>query len=381
MKFLNKSQVEILSKFKSGAFLTTSFFLDTDKSRQSKKEIQVAAKNLLAEGRNQLEALNAAKDKKGSLGRDMDAIQEVCARDASSNSAGLAVYSCAGAGFLEVLSLPEAPRSRVVFDRNPYVRPLTLILDEYHHLIILLFDRRESRWYDLFMNEIRPLHDLRSEIPKKALKGFEGTETRRVERHAEAAVHEHFKKTADKTFEIFKSNGFDGLVLGCAEVLASELTAVLHAYVKERIKGWLQAKPGDPADRILKEAQAFERELKKKEEEAVVKRLVGELEKGGRASAGLKDCLASLGRGEVQSFVVTRSFSAPGKSCPRCKLLYTEAVLKCPACDRKTDPVLDVVDEAIEAALGQDAAVRHVNPPSKLDHYGKIGALLRFKSR
>jgi uncharacterized Zn finger protein (UPF0148 family) len=78
--------------------------------------------------------------------------------------------------------------------------------------------------------------------------------------------------------------------------------------------------------------------------------------------------------------IVTRHFSAPGKACPRCKLLYAEDELKCPSCERKTDVVLDVVDEAIEAAMARDGEVRHVTSPSKLNHYGEIGALLRYKA-
>ena len=33
----------------------------------------------------------------------------------------------------------------------------------------------------------------------------------------------------------------------------------------------------------------------------------------------------------------------------------------------------------IEAAFRENAVVRHITPPSRLDHYGKIGALLRYK--
>jgi peptide subunit release factor 1 (eRF1) len=380
MKFLNRSQVEVLSKFKSDKFLTTSFFLDTDKSRLTKKEILVAAKNLLTEARVRLDALDAAKEKKASLGRDLEAIQDYLAKDAATSSAGLAVYACTGDGFLEILSLPGAPRGRVVFDRNPFIRPLSLILDEYHQLLVLLIDRREAKWYGIFMNEIKLLDELRSEIDKKAKSGIDGLDARRVERHVDSQINEHFKKAAQKSFDLFKKNGYSGFVLGCAENLAVEFEAFLHAYVRERLKGWLKASPSDSPDKLLKEAQALERSLKQHEEETVLKRFVAELEKGGRACSGLKNSLASLNLGEVQSLIVTRHFSAPGKACPRCKLLYAEDELKCPSCERKTDVVLDVVDEAIEAAMARDGEVRHVTSPSKLNHYGEIGALLRYKA-
>ncbi len=379
MKFLSRDQVESLSRFRSDKFLTTSFFLDTDKHRLSKKEILVSAKNLLTEARARLDGLDIAKEKKTLLCKDLDAIQDYCAKDVASSSAGLAVYACSGAGFWEVLSLPEAPRSRVVFDNNPFVRPLSLILDEFHKLIVFLVDRREAKWYEVFMGEIRLLDQMKTDVPKKVKGGGEREEARRMERHVEAAVHDHYKKAAQKTFDLFKKNGFHGFVMGCPDNLVSEIEPVLHPYVRERLKGWLRAKPADAPDAVLKEVQALERAIKATEEESIVKKLAGELEKGGRALSGLKKSLRALNQGEVQTLVVSRFFAAPGKYCPRCDLLYTEDELKCPSCERKTDPVVDVVDEAIEAAMKRDGAVKHISPPSKLEHYGSIGALLRYK--
>ncbi|MGD0782454.1 MAG: hypothetical protein ABSA30_06305 [Candidatus Aminicenantales bacterium] len=380
MKFLSRDQVESLSRFRSDKFMTTSFFLDTDKHRLAKKEILVSAKSLLAGGRASLDGLDIAKEKKASLIKDLDAIQDYCAKDAASNSAGLAIYACSGAGFLEILSLPEAPRNRVVFDNNPFVRPLSLILDEFHKLIAFLVDRREAKWYEIFMGEITLLDEMNTDIPKKVKGGGEREEARRIERHVDAAVHDHYKKAAQKTFDLFKKNGFHGFVLGCPDNLVGDIEPGLHPYVRERLKGWLRAKPADALDVILKEVIGLERAIKATEEEGIVRKLTGELEKGGRACSGLKDSLRALNQGEVQTLIVSRYFAAPGKYCPRCKLLYTEDELKCPSCERKTDAVMDVVDEAIEAAMARDAAVKHVTPPSKLEHYGSIGALLRFKA-
>ncbi|MDD8026316.1 MAG: hypothetical protein PHI34_07370 [Acidobacteriota bacterium] len=380
MKFSNRSQVESLSRFRSEKFLTLSFFLDTDKRRMSKKEILVSAKSLLADARARLEALDAAKEKKQRLSADLDKVQELLVKEAGSNGAGLAVYSCSGENYLEILSLPEAPRNRIVFDRNPYVLPLTQILDEYRRLVAFLIDRREAKWYAVAMGEITLIDEMKSAMPKMVKGGGEREEARRIERHVEAALQEHYKKAAQKTFEIFKKNGFQGFVLGCPDNLASEIEPHLHPYVRERLRGWLRAKPADAPDVVLKETQALERAIKKADEEAVVKRFAAELEKGGRACSGLKDSLKALSMGEIQTLIVTKYFSAPGRHCVHCDLLYTEDEIKCPSCDRKTDPVLDVVDEAIEAAMRRDAQIRHVQPPSRLDHYGQIGALLRFKS-
>ena len=103
------------------------------------------------------------------------------------------------------------------------------------------------------------------------------------------------------------------------------------------------------------------------------------LEKGGLATSGLKETLRSLNRGGVQTLLITRHLSKPGRACPKCDFLYVDEI-KCPSCQRKTEPLMDVIDEAVESAMDKKAQVRHINPPSKLSRYGDIGAFLRYKT-
>ncbi len=42
--------------------------------------------------------------------------------------------------------------------------------------------------------------------------------------------------------------------------------------------------------------------------------------------------------------------------------------------------MLDIIDEAVEAAMDKNCQVKHVTPPSPLNKYGKIGAFLRYKT-
>ena len=48
MKLSSQEQIENLSKFKSDSFLTTSFYLQTNKSRMTKKEIALSSKTFSA---------------------------------------------------------------------------------------------------------------------------------------------------------------------------------------------------------------------------------------------------------------------------------------------------------------------------------------------
>jgi peptide subunit release factor 1 (eRF1) len=379
MRLSTRRQIEDLSRFKSDKYLTTSFFLDTDKSRLSRKEILVSAKNLVTLGRTNLESLGLAKDKKASLAADLDRIWEACERNTTANSQGLAIFASTGAGFWEDVHLPHAPRNRVLFDHNPYIRPLSQILGRYRRIGIFLLGRREARWYSLFMGELAALDSLTSDVPAKVKDGgFEGTAEKRIGRHVEAHLHDHFKKSARKTFDLFKKEEFDWLFLGCEDAFCGELEPYLHRYLLDRLKGRLKAKPSDPADKVLKEALDLEGTLSAAEEKNAIKAFVAEIEKGGRAVSGIRASLRALNEREVQTLLITHNFAMPGKSCPKCRFLYIDEAV-CPACQKPTETVADVVDEGVEAAFRENAKVRHISPPSRLDHYGKIGAMLRYK--
>jgi len=381
MKLQSREQIESLTRFQSKSFLTTSFYLDTDKSRVRKKEISLTYKNLIKNSRSQLNKMDLSKEKKNSLSEDLDRIHKFCSQNLSSyNFAGLSIFSCSGMDFWQVFELPLPPRNRIIFDNNPYVRLLSSILDEYHHIFVLVLDRREARWYEVNMGEIALIERIVGDVPSKVKEGgWEGYESKRIERHIATHLRDYFKRVAEKTFTLFKKNHFDWLFLGCKEEYCSDFEPLLHPYLIKRLKGTIRVNPSDSDDKILKETQELEKKLKKEEEDEIISRYVSELEKGGRAISGLKNTLRRINGGEVQTLLITRNFPKPGRICYSCQFLYVDE-LRCPSCEKKTEAVVDVIDEAVEAVLNKNGQVKHINPPSALNRYGKIGAFLRYKS-
>jgi peptide subunit release factor 1 (eRF1) len=380
MIITGRAQVETLSKFDGGGFPATSFYLDTDKGRLSKKEIAVSLKGLLQEGRNRLEASDLPRDKKESLAGDLEAIAAFGAQSLSSlNAAGLAIFSCSRKGFLQVLELPHGPRNRIVFDQNFYVRPLLAILEKYRRICVLLLSRREARLYEVHMGAIRPLESLTSDVPGRVKDaGFEGSASRRMERNLEVHVLEHFKKASQHAFDLFRKGLFDWLFLGCEDDSNPHAETVLHPYLKERLKAHLKVKTTDPPAKVLQAVLELEDRMNLEEEVEVVARLISELERGGKACSGIKETLQRLNQFEVQSLVVTHNFSRVGHVCRNEKFLYLDEEV-CPVCLKKTVPVTDIIDEAIETAAKRSCSVRQVAEPTKLDRYGKIGAFLKYK--
>jgi peptide subunit release factor 1 (eRF1) len=380
MKLTSREQIADLAKFKSDRFLTTSFYLDTDKSHLTKKQITLSLKNLLSKHKANVEEANLSKEKKESLKQDQKRIDRFCKNNLNShNRAGLAIFSCGHENFWEVFELPNSPLNRVIIDQNPYVRPLSAILNEHRRICFLILDRKEAKWYDLFMGEITLLEHITGNVPSKVREGgWEGYESKRIERHIATHLRDYFKEIAQLTFKLFKNNSYDWFFLGCKEEYCQEFEPMLHPYIKERLKSYLKASPVDSPSKILLEASRLEKKLKNQEEAKLLDRFLSELEKGGLATSGLKNTLRSLNRGEVQTLLITRHLSKPGRACPKCGFLFADEI-KCPSCQRKTETLVDVIDEAVESALAKKSQVVHIDPPSKLFRYGGIGALLRYK--
>lgn len=381
MKLLSREQIETLAKFKSNSLLTTSFYLDTSKNRLTKKEIQLSLKNLISKNKTLLEKMSLSKENKESLSQDLENIQKFCRRNLSSyNFVGLAIFSCSKKNFWQEFNLVNSPKNTIVFDQNPYVRPLSAFLGEYHRTCALIIDRKEAKWYDIYMGEITLIESLEGDVPSKVREGgWEGYESKRIERHIASRLHNYFSTAAKMTFDLYNKHKFDWIFLGCSDECASELEPLLHPYLKKRLKGRIKAKPNDSPTRVLKESLELKQKLKKQEKEDIVRDFIAEIEKGGLAVSGLKNTLRKLNTGEAQTLLVTRHFSKPGRICPKCSLLF-EDNLRCTSCNGKTEKVVDIIDEAIEAAFEKGSHVKHINPPSGLRRYGDVGALLRYKT-
>ncbi|HSA96914.1 MAG TPA: hypothetical protein VLJ16_12750, partial [Acidobacteriota bacterium] len=209
--------------------------------------------------------------------------------------------------------------------------------------------------------------------------GFEGTAAKRIERHIDAHLLEHYKKASQKTLELSKKQPFDWLFIAAEENHIGDFESHLHSYLREKVKARLHARVTDPQAKVLKEVLEVEANLKKTEEAEAVQKLIAELERGGLATSGLRDTIRRLNQFEVQSLIVTHNYGRPGRVCPTHKFLYLDEE-KCPIDDKKTEIVADVVDEIIETVLKRGGMVKQIEPPSKLDRYGGIGAFLKYKA-
>jgi peptide chain release factor subunit 1 len=335
------------------------------------------------------EALRTSRDD-ASLGHDdRKAVEEDLGRletymesgDAPiSGARGLAVYVSGDA--VEAVPLSHPTPGRIVIARSPYVEPL-VAGEHRERWCVALVDRRHGRIFEGEAPDLSPGPDITDHVRGRHKQG--GPSQANYERSVEHDADEHLRRVAEEVYRHWQSRPFARLVLGgpaidvdrFAELLHNDLRPVLadaRLALDVEVAGVADVRTA--VDKLLQDEEGAERA-------EVLAQLEERLAAGGRAALGLEPVLAALGERRVERLVLSHNFQARGTRCPGCGLLYPEGTTACPADGGALDPVADLREAAVEAAVLQDAAVTVVGegsdpPPPILLRGGGVGALLRF---
>ncbi len=378
-----QKQIAELVAFKPDKGLVLSFYLDTDLRYRQPDVLRITAKNLIQSVQKSLKEqtelpVETRQQALYHLERIQSCVHE--ALDIHRSYRGLAVF--AGTDFWQVYHLPHSVKDGLYVDRTPYIRPLMAILNEYHRILIALVTRRQAVFYEYYMGELSELEQLSDEVPGRVrMAGWYGLEERRVRRHIHDHEHQHYKRVADRLFQLHKAGHYEKLILGGHESELPNFREFLHPYVRDCIIGDFPAEPElkmTPLKRILEESRRIEQEYKRNEDLRLVNELIEKAKGSGPGVLGLAKTLTALMQGAVHTLVVEEEWKATGRTCPECGSLMTEDP-SCLYCGSRTQEVADVVEEAIAYAIDSGALIRHVHGDTPLNREGHIGALLRFR--
>ena len=379
---ITRSQVDSLLQFHGGEYLTTSCYLNLDRGKYPPQMLKIQVKDLLQAAQQELSAKAGAHASRESLRGDFERIEEYIMQEITTNHhKALAIFSCSARKFWLAFGLPRMGRNILIADLIPYVRPLTAILAEYHRYAVVLVDRVMGQVFELYMGEIVERADVVAEVPRRVKEGgLGGREERKIERHHEQALHQHFQQLADETFKLFQRDKFDYLILGGHRELLREFKQHLHPYLKERWAGDFPAEPckASAAD-VLARGLEIEDQVEWEHEKRLAEELVHKAGAGSLAVSGVGATLGALARGEAQTLLVEDGFELPGFACYRCHFTNLGGG-DCPECQQPLEPCPDVVDEAIELALRKHCHIEHVRGATALRDAGRMGAILRFQS-
>jgi len=302
-------------------------------------------------------------------------------------------------GFWQEYRLPVALPSRLYVEPDPYVRPLTTLLDEFPRYLVLVADARKARVFTLYLGEIEEHTGLlESDTPSwvsedegrgargprgGGVSAWAGWREPKIQRHIQDHVHRHLKTVTERAFEIYKRLGCDRLIIGAPEATEGKIFPMirhhLHRYLQERFAGVFPGDPDMALEELKKRVLQVAQEAERKEEEAVIRRLMEEsAHKDGMAVLGVEPVVQALMLGQVQTLIVDSQYQVPGWVCPRDHFLSLQET-ECELCGGKMEAVEDFVDEIVEEAVAQGAEIEHVFLKHPAFEPHRIGALLRFR--
>lgn len=283
-------------------------------------------------------------------------------------------------GLWQEFRLPVALPTRLVVDRDPYIRPVTALLEEFRRYCVLVADARKARLFSLHLGDIEEhLGLFADDVPSKVKSGgWAALQQKRIQRHIEDHIHRHLQQVAERAFQFFKENRFDFLILGGPQdKTLPKLSDHLHSYLQARIAGAFHAEPESEVGVLKEKALAVAQAWERKEEAQRIDRLLDASGAARKGVLGLDATLEALMLGQVHTLVVRHDFRAHGFLCPDDYYLSTSAQ-SCPLCGRSMEPVADLVDEMVEEAIAQNAEIEHVFAHHQAFSPHGVGALLRF---
>lgn len=323
------------------------------------------------------ETMGFSRDQETWLDGELAAIGEFLALQFRREGArGLVIFSCRPENLWVVDTLQVPVGNRLDVDWKPQVAPLVETLSAFQQVCVLVTNKETARIFHVYAGEINERTEVLDSVLKHHAQG--GWEQNKLQRRHEKQAREHLKKAAEATFDYFQKERFDKLAVGVADELWPELEKVLHPYLRERLLGRFATDVNAPADEILARVEEFETAQRQAQEATLMESLGPELDTGRIYVGGLDDVLAMLNNRRVDLLLVESGYSEPGRKCHACGTLgFSEQT--CPMCNADAESIADVVEEAKELAVRQDAQI--ITVPAghpAMAQAGKIAARLRY---
>ncbi len=374
---ISVQQVENLSRLRSDDHLISTLYLRlTPDPRVHRRQL----KDLIKEQEERFVQENIPEEEKASIREDFEIMRDFVENFSAPPHKGLVIFSSQAERLWKVFPLARPVRDLLLLDHTAYVRPLIGILDGYRRIATLLVDRQRARFFEIYMGEIEERSEVLSDGPARVKKGgLYGYTERKIERHIDFHLHNHLKKVAENAYGLFRAKSFDWLLLGGQPEIVPEIEKALHSSLRERVKKTFRMDVRARPHEILAKTLELESEIKKEEDESLVKRLENSLGGEGLGVTGLQETLSSLYEGSVHTLLVEENFSLEGAYCRQCGYMGLSRGA-CPVCQGEMVPVPDIIEEAEAAAIDQNCEIVHVHSGNGLAKLGRIGAFLRFKT-
>jgi peptide chain release factor subunit 1 len=373
---ISRDQVQRLIERPSNGRSILSTFLDMSVNSDNKRTYRV----FLNKEKASHQELDSDRE-----GKHREALGEAFARlerwiDAhfDESNKGVAVYVEVDGDWTQGFQFPLPVRNRFALDTRPVVGPLVELVTRYRHHGVVLVDRERLRLVSFYLDQAVHDREVQTEpfpAPHDIKRGgFSAPDYQ--SRKAEETRH-FFKEFAAEVDDFVRRHRPDDLsVLGTHENV-KRFSECLTRPIQDMIvhTDGMEMDATIPEIR-LKLAPVFDRQIEE-EEARSVDLLRDRVRESHLAVAGFEQTLEQLQAGKIQTLVLARDVDREGARCQQCGFLFAGDTESCSYCSGPVRSKVDLVEEVLRLAGGQDLTVDFVASSSIAD-LGGVGGLLRF---
>ena len=371
MPVITEDAIRELASIRGEGAPVTSCYLDVDGRRLRRhQDVEQELDTLLRPARQRANGTQSVHEDLRRIGSFVRAGID------RSRTRGLAFFACSAGDVWRVVELPVPVRSRVTFNSVPALGQLEAAVQELARVGVLLADKQRARMFVFEAGELversERFHALGRDYDSRGEK-----ERGDVSGHVEALAQQHLRDAVEHAFAVYQERQYEHLWIGAPDEIAREVEQLVHPYLRERLCGRVDVRPGASDEDVRRATLASETDHERRKEAALVTKLRDAAGSGDRGVTGLAEVLAALAQHRIDHLIVSDGYSAPGWACDGCGTLATKGP-RCKACDGTMTELEDVVEDAVDRALAERSRVEVCRGNADLDVLGRIGALLRF---
>jgi peptide subunit release factor 1 (eRF1) len=378
---ITRENIRELANFESGEGCAVSFFYQPAPPKdKSHREEAILVKDLVRDALREAEKLG----RNGCAKADLERILDIAERMHGNAGRAKAIFASTKNNFWREFDLPPRLAGTHVFvNKHFHLRPLTAIADVLPRLLIVLVDKTKARFFELWMDEIHERENDRmtNEITRRGRSdGFAGYAGGRAERHVGNEAMRFYKEAADRMTALHEV-GFERFLIGCRDEAWPEIEPHLHSYVKQKFVGRFVLDPATATgNQVRVQAERLYNQFRMNRRAGLVREVVGQEKRNSRGAVGLKQVLDALEQGEIQTLLISKTFSAPAAECTNCGHIDANVSDTCSGCGHKTRELEDVSDRLLANALKNNIEIIHMHEDPAFAATGGLGALLRFRA-
>ncbi len=284
---------------------------------------------------------------------DLAAVEAFFDKEFDWSGRSVVVFSSQGDGFWQVHRFAVPLRSNIHVGSKPFIMPLARLMDTYGSYSVALVDQQAIRMFHFHLGQLVASEKLAGEEVKRLKAGGGGVAGRargddRSGRTRET-VRGNLNDFADALGAFCARHATEHILLGGPEAAVHQFRGLLSQQWRDCVKGMLAISMRAAESEVLAQSLEVMQANERQRETELVERVITLAGKGANGAIGLKDTLAAVDSGRVQTLLLVEGMLTP-----------------------------DVADPAIAKAVDFGGTVEFVDADSELAKSEGIGALLRY---